>query len=80
MPPIGTAGGAPGAPQGAPLECPPLSPALIAYLERTFPDRAPSETDSVRDIRIHSGKVAVVRHLRSIYERQQRNILNADGM
>lgn len=81
MPPSGTSqGNSKGNPSGLPKEAPPIPLALVEYLERTFPDRAAGEDDTVRSIRFRSGQVAVVRHLRAVYERQTRNVLSPERM
>lgn len=49
---------------------------LIEYLEEVFPNEAPSLDTPEREIWAKVGEVQVVRHLRSIYDEQQDNILD----
>lgn len=54
------------------IKCPPISPALIAYLEAAFPDVAvdPKETDPA----VAFGQARVVRHLKAVMEAQEEDI------
>jgi hypothetical protein len=54
-------------------QAPPIPLNLVEYLERIFPDKAPSLVDPLDTIRFKSGQVAVVRHLRAQYEDQVKN-------
>ena len=50
---------------------PPLSKALIDYLERLWPDRMPDPTNHDEiDWRYKAGQVSVVRKLKDDYEKQ----------
>lgn len=69
MPPSGTSGGS-----GQDI-VPPIPRPLLEYLERTYPDRMPDERMPLDEIRVRTGQVSVVRHLRVQYNRQQENIL-----
>jgi len=48
---------------------------LVEYLENVCPDQSPSLTTPERQIWFNAGKADLVRHLRSIWEEQQQNIL-----
>lgn len=48
-----------------------VSRELLAWLERIFPDRAPTRAASDREIWIAVGGVEVVKHLRAIHEAQE---------
>jgi hypothetical protein len=48
---------------------------LLEELEKRFPDRCPEPTTSLDEIRIKTGQVSVVKFLRSIFEVQNRNVL-----
>jgi hypothetical protein len=76
MPPYGTSGGK----SNGKVDPPPISAALLEYLERTFPDRLGDENESVRSLRFRSGIAHVVRHLRAVHERQNRNVLTPESM
>lgn len=47
---------------------PPISDALIAYLEKKFPDEACHPTE---DAAVHYGSVTVVRHLKAVKANQE---------
>lgn len=47
--------------------------AVVEYLERIYPDKAPALSDSVDTIRFQAGQVQVHRHLRSMYNDQTKN-------
>lgn len=48
---------------------------LIEYLDRLYPDKAPDVMTPDRDIWMDAGSVRVVRHLRSVLEEQEQNVL-----
>lgn len=52
-----------------------ITPELIDYLERMFPDRCPEPMDPERNIWMAAGAVGVVRHLKRLLEEQEENIL-----
>lgn len=43
---------------------------LITALERQYPERTPELSEPLDAIRYRSGQVAVVRHLRAVFEAQ----------
>lgn len=51
------------------IQCPPLSDALMRYLDAAFPDHAvdPSKTDPA----VAFGQASVVRHLRAVKQAQE---------
>lgn len=49
---------------------------LLDYLESIYPDTLPNITIPERELWVNVGSVQVVRHLKSIYEEQNNNILN----
>lgn len=49
---------------------------LLDYLESIYPDTLPNITIPERELWVTVGSVQVVRHLKSIYEEQNNNILN----
>lgn len=51
------------------IQCPPVSEALLRYLEAVFPDQAanPATDDPMK----HFGAVSVVRHLRAVRQSQE---------
>jgi hypothetical protein len=55
---------------------PPVSRDLIEYLEKAFPERSPSINDSGRKIWMDAGKVDVIRHIRALYEKQERTVIS----
>lgn len=77
MPPVGTSGGSGQDPRDT---VPPIPRLLLEYLERTYPDRMPDERMTLDEIRVRTGQVTVVRHLRKQYERQQENVLTPTAM
>lgn len=54
---------------------PVVSKELLEELEKRFPDRCPELSASIDEIRFKSGQVSVVLFLRSIFDNQNRNIL-----
>jgi hypothetical protein len=57
---------------------PKITPELLEYLEGICPDKAPSVSIGERELWVNVGKVQLTRHLRSIFEEQQENILQGD--
>lgn len=49
---------------------PPIPEDLVKWLDTVFPERTPDPEWSLDHIRIETGKRAVVRYLRRIYEEQ----------
>jgi hypothetical protein len=47
---------------------PPVSRELIAWLERAFPDKCPTEQMTDRQVWIAAGSAKVVRRLKQIYD------------
>jgi hypothetical protein len=54
---------------------PVVSKELIEELEKRFPDRSPDLSTPIDEIRYKSGQVSVVKLLRSMFDVQNRNIL-----
>lgn len=52
-----------------------ISEDLIDYLEGICPDQSPALTTPEREIWFNAGRVALVKHIRSLFEEQNRNIL-----
>lgn len=50
----------------------------LEYLEKTFLDVMPKKGTDLRDIDFMIGQVSVVRHLRTIYDKQSLTILNKE--
>lgn len=50
---------------------PPIDQRLIAHLEALYPDRAPNPGMVMEEVWFKAGQASVVRHLVSLYERQQ---------
>lgn len=57
---------------------PQITRELIEYLDHIIPDRVPSLEVSDRELWAHIGKVHLVRHLKSIHEEQNNNILQGE--
>jgi hypothetical protein len=57
-------------------KCPPITSALIAYLEHVFPDTSADLGWTDREVWHKAGRAHVVRHLRFLLEEQQENILS----
>ncbi|RTL93870.1 hypothetical protein EJV44_15475 [Ancylobacter aquaticus] len=55
---------------------PPVPEALVAALERRFPDRAPNMEASDREVWAGVGSVRVVRFLRQQLEQQKEELLD----
>lgn len=59
---------------------PPKEPAIplgmVDYLESLYPDRCPLKESTDREIWIDVGEANVVRHIKNLWTRQQKNILN----
>tara|TARA_E500000178_G_scaffold303204_1_gene313237 strand:- start:1823 stop:2020 length:198 start_codon:yes stop_codon:yes gene_type:complete len=58
-----------------PAVTPVITQELLDYLREQYPDRVPSIDNSDRQVWSHVGAVGVVRHLESLFEEQNRNIL-----
>ena len=54
---------------------PTIPKTLLDYLQRAFPDVAPSQGDAKKTIRHKAGQVSVVRHLAEHFRQQNENIL-----
>jgi hypothetical protein len=54
---------------------PPISAALIAWLERLFPDRVPPDRTNMDQMHILIGEQKVIRRLRAEQQRQTQNVL-----
>jgi len=50
---------------------PPVDDALIAFLERTYPDRLPDYIPTPEEIARRIGQQQLIRHLRAINKRQK---------
>lgn len=48
---------------------------LIEYLERNFPNRCPSPTDTDREVWMAVGAVRVVKNLQNLYETQNQTVI-----
>ena len=59
--------------EGAPP--PRLTPELLGFLDRTFPERCPDTNETPAEIFFKSGQRSVVRYLIRIYEEQNENVL-----
>lgn len=57
---------------------PQVSLELIEYLERIYPDSSPTLGTPMDHVWFNSGKVAVVRHLRSVFDEQNETVLNGE--
>lgn len=60
-----------------PPKCPPISEALVEYMEYRFPNRLThiSRGDSPRDVGKKIGQASVVEWMRGQHEKQTKNIL-----
>lgn len=56
---------------------PPISIALMEWLEGLFPDRLPNDAPSERHAAVLVGEQRVVRKIRSAHQLQSKNILEA---
>lgn len=54
---------------------PHIDPAVVAYLQRLFPDRSPTLTMAEKEVWYAAGSAAVTRHLLHLLKQQQENIL-----
>jgi hypothetical protein len=54
-------------------EAPPIPLNVLEYLEKTFPDRAGSTSDSDAKLRERAARAEVVRHVRMVFEDQHKN-------
>lgn len=52
------------------VRCPNIDPALIAYLEAVFPDKAVNPDEDINPYRAY-GRVEVVRHLKAVMKTQE---------
>jgi len=57
---------------------PKVSLELVEYLEGICPDRSPALDTPDRSIWHNSGKVALVRHIRSLFDEQNTTILKGE--
>ena len=57
---------------------PKVTQELLEYLEGICPDTSPRITDGDRDIWFNAGKAGLVKHLRGIFEDQNKNILEGN--
>lgn len=57
---------------------PQIPPELLEYLESLYPDCSPDLKTPDRQIWHKAGQVDVVRHLRSIFDQQNENILSGE--
>jgi hypothetical protein len=57
---------------------PSVSPELIEYLEKLYPDHSPSLKTPDREIWFKAGQVDVVRHLRRLFDYQNETVLNGE--
>ena len=55
---------------------PPINKGLLEALEKRFPDRCPEEALTDQQVRVKMGNVAVIRFLRTEYNRQNKTILS----
>lgn len=51
---------------------------LLEYLEGICPDQSPSLNTPDREIWFQAGKVDLIRHIRSVFEEQNRSIIEGD--
>lgn len=58
-----------------PARTPIVTKELLDYLRERYPDRVPSIEETDRQIWQSVGSVGVVRHLQSIFDEQNNNIL-----
>ena len=54
-----------------PLQCPPLDPALVEWLDQIYPERSPRRGTPVETLWFEAGAREVVRNLITELERQQ---------
>lgn len=58
------------------IECPPVSKALVEYLQKVFPDRLPIDRNiNERELGALFGKQDVIVHLRSRLQEQEETVL-----
>ncbi len=53
------------------MQLPHVDTALVAYLDKLFPDRSPDEDDTQRRVWMDVGAIKVVKHLKYLLSRQQ---------
>ena len=56
------------------VRTPYITPELLEYLERLYPDRSPRIDTPDRQVWFQSGQADLVRHLRSVFDQQNENI------
>ena len=56
---------------------PPVPQALLEVLETNFPDKYPSNFQTLEEIRFTQGQLSVVRLLRTAYDQQNKNMICA---
>lgn len=61
-------------------ELPAIPLDLLEALEKRFPDKAPSGTETERSLWIETGKVHLVRFLRATFDIQNKNVLGDDDV
>ncbi|CAB4124681.1 hypothetical protein UFOVP63_21 [uncultured Caudovirales phage] len=59
-------------------DIPLITDALLDYLQKLHPEKAPEPSQSDREIWINRGAVGVVRHLQRIHQEQRENMLTGD--
>jgi hypothetical protein len=52
-------------------ECPPLDPALLRWLDETYPEKSPAKDERYGELMWRGGVREVVRKLKVEFERQQ---------
>jgi hypothetical protein len=57
------------------LPDPHISQELLQYLDRIYPDKCASFSEDIERIRYKSGQRSVYEHLKTVYEKQNKNIL-----
>lgn len=62
------------------LEVPAIPADVVEYLERLFPDRAPTLTMSANEVWFAAGATSPIRHLRHLLSTQQENILETTNV
>lgn len=60
-------------------QMPPILPALVDHLDRLYPERCASPDDSDREIWMKAGERRIVRHLRNMLEKQEREASSLTG-
>ena len=57
------------------MDIPKIDTELVEYLEKLYPDRAPSLTTPEREVWFQSGQADLVRLLRAILDEQNQTVL-----